>query len=186
MKVQDAYKFIVSRLLTDVGRFYGSHAGLSLGAGLIFRGVRVPLYNEERNVFMTVASTVYVMTHECDVAQENVRPLNDDVLVCPLMALEQFVPIYEQRYAESGLKSFLDNVAKRNVYRLMYFPCLRGTFDYGAMLYLNAISSTKVTAFNLPNVSVTGAVSEWGLREVDFLLENHFLRPKDERLAFGA
>jgi hypothetical protein len=186
MNVQDAYTFIASRIVTDVGRFYGSYEGLSLGAGLIFRGVRVPVYNEERHVFMTATSTVYVMTHECDVAQENIRPFNDDVLVCPLLALENFVPLYEQRYTEAGLQSFLDNVAKRNVSRIMYFPCLHGTFDYGAMLYLNAISSTKLTAFNLPNVSVTGALSEFGLREVDFLLENHFLRPKDEPLAFHA
>jgi hypothetical protein len=184
MNAQDAYAFVASRLVTDVGRFYGSYEGLSIGAGIIVRNVRIPAYNDERHVFMTISSTVYVMTHECDVAQENIRPFNDDVLVCPLIALERFVPLFEERYGEEGLQSFLDNVAKRNVSRIMYFPVLHSVFEYGAMLYLNAISSTKLSAFELPNVSITGALSEFGLQEVDFLVENHLLRPKDEPLSF--
>lgn len=184
MNAAEAYEFISSRISTDVGRFYGDHAGLSIGVGIITKGIRIPFYNEERDVFRTISSTVFVLTHECDVSQENIRPFNDDILVCPLILFENFVNLYNEKFGEASLQSFLDNVAKRNVSRLMYFPPLGGVFEYGAIMFMNAISSTKIRAFQIPSARVAGALSEFGLREVDHVLENHLLRPKDQKLSF--
>jgi hypothetical protein len=90
MDVKDAYEFMMAHLLTDVGRFYGSGQSLSLGAGLLFRGVRYPIYVEATYLFMTVRGMVYVLTHECDVDPNNIRPFNDDVLICPVIPLGDF------------------------------------------------------------------------------------------------
>jgi hypothetical protein len=109
--VSDAYKWIVGHLQIDVGRFYGQHEGLSVGAGLLFEGVRYPACNIDTNLFQTRRGLVYVLTHECDVSQDNVRPYNEELLICPIIKFEEFVKLFVERYEEKRLKEFLRNLA---------------------------------------------------------------------------
>lgn len=183
--IERAYEYIIEHLQTDVGRFYGTVSHLNIGVGLIFGGIRYPWYNDERHIFQTRRGVVYVMTHECDVTDGNRRPFNDDVLICPIMKFEEFVKVYHCQYGEEKMISFLRNIAQRKVFRLMYFPPLPGELGYGGIMFLNMIANTKISSFSLEGAQRVGALSMFGLFEVDRMLERHLLRPKDQRLSFS-
>ena len=64
----------------------------------------------------------------------------------------------------------------------MYFPRIEGQYQYGALLFLNQICSTKVQVFQLVGAERVAALSPVGAYEVERVVREHFLRPKDERL----
>jgi hypothetical protein len=183
MNADECYSLINAHLGFDAIRFYGEASHLSLGRGLIYGGILYPLFHQTDMSFLTVEGSVYVITHECDVSQENVRPYNDDVLICPLSPFELFAARYEEAYGEQRLKSFLANIARGKVSRLMYFPRMDGYFGYGAIVFLNQMCGTKVQAFNREGVEKIAALSPVGAFLVERMLHNHFLRPKDEMLS---
>ena len=184
MDVEEAYAVVCEHMRTNPGRFYGVAGDLDVGAGLIYDGVLFPMYAADRRLFGTKRGPVYVLTHECDVAQENRRPFNDDVVICPLVPLEEFVHRYSSSYDEASLAEFLVQIVKRHVFRLVYFPPLADRFPYGALMFMNQVCSTKLEVFEFDGVERLGALSAYGLREIDFFLENQFLRPKDQLLSF--
>jgi hypothetical protein len=94
------------------------------------------------------------------------------------------MPLYEARFNPASLKSFLFNLAQPKISRLMYFPPIASHLEHGGVLYFNQISSTKLKAFGLANVQKVGAVSAFGMFEVDKMLESHLLRAKEEDLSF--
>ena len=49
--------------------------------------VLYPIFDEERRVFVTAEGIAYILTHECDIANENDRLFNTDVLICPIIPL---------------------------------------------------------------------------------------------------
>jgi len=162
------------------GAFYGQHEGLNLGAGLIYSGVRQPAFDFEKQRYVTIEATSYVITHECDVATENARPLSDSLIVCPLIPFEAFI---EEHGEVDNLKSLLVEMAKRHVYRAIYLPPLANVSQFGAVLYLNLLTTTHVSAFGPESkAQAIGAVSGHGLREIDVALQNLLLREKSDRL----
>lgn len=182
MTEQEAHEILSQNSSTDAGRFYGDTADLSLGVGLIFESIRCPVYDPQDRLFSTVEALVYVLTHECDVDQNNVRSFNDYAAICPLIPISTFLPEYQTVYDANQLKGFLAAVAKRDVSRLIYFPPGPGILSHGALMYLNNIASTHIFEFNGRNP--LAALSAYGLQVVDQMLENHLLRPKAERLSF--
>lgn len=182
LDIKESYEWIEQHLQIDVGRFYGTAQGLSIGTGLLFDRIRYPVYNEEKNVFQTRKGLVYVLTHECDIDQNNIRPFNEDLLVCPIIKLEYFTKLFVEKYGGARLKEFLRNLALRNVSRLMYFPPLHEHLNYGGVIYFNFLGSTKVQAFALEEARKIGALSVFGLSEVDRMLQNHFFREKQQGL----
>jgi len=185
MEIADASIIISEYASMDAGRFYGAPAELSLGAGLIYSGIRYPVFQPEREMFGTRSGAVYVLTHECDVDAENRRPFNDDVVVCPLIPLETFVDVFSEAYPASDLREFLINIAQRRINRILYFPPLPNIFGYGAVLFLNQLAATKISAFERDGSIKVGALSAFGLESVDQVLRNHLFRPKSERLSLG-
>lgn len=149
----------------EPGRFYSDGTSLALGKGCICAGCVMAIFDPERGLYRTGSGVAYVLTHECDVEQANDRPYNDDLLLCPLLPLEGVVDEMSAEHDDAGLTAFLGNLGARNVSRLTYLPPIAGAFPYGAVMFLNA-----VTAF--------------GLREIEYALENHLLRPKADRVAF--
>jgi hypothetical protein len=180
MTVDDAYAVVSDNLPYQPGAFYGSKFGTTLGAGLLYSNLRQPAFEKTTLRYRTVRATAsYVITHECDVAQSNSRPLNDSVLVCPLIPFEHFFAEFEHL---PNLPAFLGELATRDVYRAIYVPAV-GDLSYGAILYLNRIASTDVTAFEESGVECIGAVSTVGLREIDAALSNLLLREKADSLS---
>jgi hypothetical protein len=178
MTVDEAYSVVSTNLSYLPGAFYGSGHDLSLGAGMFFSNVRQPAFDSKTLLYKTVRGSVYVITHECDVAQSNPRPLNDSVLICPLIRFEDFVAEFQ---ALPNLPAFLGELATRDVFRAVYIPSFYG-IPYGAILYLNRMTSTHVSAFDESGVACIGAVSARGLREIDAALQNLLMREKADRL----
>lgn len=183
MSLASAYDIVSNNLKMDVGRFYGAYDHLSLGAGLIYDGIRFPVYSAEDDAFVTLQGVVHVISHECDTADENQRAFNDDVLITPIITFEEFYSHLVRSYEAGYQVSFLNNLASRNVSRLMYFPPLPTALPYGGVIFLNQITHTKISQFERESAKRIGALSQFGLREFDFFLTRHLLRPKDELLS---
>jgi len=179
MTVDDAYEVVSSNLSYEAGAFYGTTFGITLGAGLFYSNVRQPAFDKQSLLYKTVRGPAYVVTHECDVAQSNSRPLNDSVLICPLIPFEDFFAEFESL---PNLPAFLGELATRDVYRAIFVPTVDG-YPYGAILYLNRITSTDVGAFGENGVQCIAAVSTVGLREIDAALSNLLLREKADELS---
>src|SRR4051794_15467952 len=73
------------------GAFYGSPTGLSVGIGLIYRNVTFPLFNLQDRAFDTAAGVACVLTHECDIDPTNNRHFNDQVLICPIITMDNLL-----------------------------------------------------------------------------------------------
>lgn len=186
MTNEDAYKRVCSPLPPDlVGRFYSPGTNVALGKGKLYDGVRCAVFDPETSLFLTVESLAYVLTHECDVDAANDRVFNDQVLVCPILKLEDLVAEYQADLAGELLPSFLSNLGARNVSRLIYLPPVPDLMPFGGVLYLNQISHAHVSAFDEGRARSICAVSSFGLEHIEYGLENHLLRPKADRLAFA-
>jgi hypothetical protein len=156
---------------------------LAIGKGGILRDAVFSAYDPDGNAYRTVSGVVLVLTHECDVEVENDRLYNESVLVCPLIPLEAVVEAVGSVYERTQLVSFLTNLGGRYISRLAYFPPVPGVFDHGSVLYLNEVSHAPVERLKGESHPVC-SLSAFGLREMEYTLENHLLRPKDERLQF--
>jgi hypothetical protein len=184
MSPAEAHQVLTRNTPIDLGRFYGATGELSLGAGLIYAGVRCPAYNEEDQLFDTLENIAYVLTHECDVDPANERLFNDYVAVCPVYPVEHFVAEYLEQVPDGEkLRNFLAQVARRLVSRVVYLPPIGESLQYGGLIYLNQIASTHVSQFL--SRRPLACVSAHGLEQLDYALTNHLLRPKSERLEFG-
>jgi hypothetical protein len=182
LSAEEAHRFFSRRLELDVGRFFGSAQGLHLGAGLIYTNVRFPQYEPEAGLFDTVAGTVYVLTNECDVDQANDRAFNTHTLLCPIVPFDVFVATFQESEGEVGLLDFLGHLAERDIYRVLYIPHVGEALPFGGLMYLNQISSTHVSAFELDGAAPVSAVTPYGLTFIDTALENILFRPKAEPL----
>lgn len=184
----EAHRRVVASFVTPdlVGRFYSSGTSIGLGKGKIYESVQCPLYDPERGLFVTGEALIYVLTHECDIDAANERVFNEELLICPIIKLEDFVATYSEFLPDDKLGAFLGNLGSRNVARLVFLPPLPPIMEFGGLMYLNQITHTHVTAFKGRESQVAPAVTSFGLEHIEYALENHFLRPKAERLAFAA
>lgn len=184
MDIDAIHKGTLTYANYNVGNFYSSGINSPLGAGLIYSGVRAPLYIPDEGVYYTIKSIVYILTHECDVDQENKRPFNDFVVVCPIVAFSKFLETYEKNGYENTL-GFAQQVARRQVSRIFYLPQYNNSFPYGGFMYLNNITHAHISAFEDSNARLICSVSAPGLQTIDNFIENHFFRQKSHPLSFG-
>lgn len=184
MDLRRAYD-LASGLRQDLGRFYGPFEGLDLGAGLILKDVAYPLYDVEESDFAVVTGLAYVVSHECDMDQANIRPFNDYGVICPIIPLQAVLERLLQAMAEEQIVSFLGAVGRRAVERVLFVPAIHDVLPEGGIMYLGALTSTHVTELQRDGVSTCGAVSVYGLRAIDYALEQAFRKPKAQRLAFA-
>ncbi len=165
----------------DQKKCYGAVDGVPLGVGLFYKGIRFPVFNLEDNLYDTTQGYVYILTHECDLDQDNKRPFNEDVLVCPILPFEDFLSDVVNILSDEAQKSFVDAVAKRSVNKLIYIPPLGDELKSGGVLNLNRIGSSHISCFDEnqnENAKVIGCLTDYGLMQMDNALENHLLRPK--------
>jgi hypothetical protein len=146
-----------------------------------------PLFDDTSGEFDTVQGIAYVLTHECDVDQTNVRHFNDLIVICPLVPLSTFVELYEQTFGEEQLKSLLVSAAKNDVFRVFFLPPAPGLLGVtalaaGALMYLNQLCSTHVSVFGQGKATPLCALSMRGMERLDWKLQNLLFRPKVESL----
>ena len=181
MEPAQASKLLNEKALDRPESFYGLAAGLALGAGLIVDGVEFAAYDPSEDRFRVLKGLVYVLSHECDLDQDNERLLNQSGLICPIIRIETI--IREAAAAELPdhfMGAFLGNLANRAVSRAVYMPPIADHLPHGGILYLNEMTSTPVGRLKagIPIAAVTAA----GLLAIDASIENHFRRPKSDRL----
>lgn len=181
MRVKEALTYLQANLVLEEGRFFGPVGTASLGVGLIAQGVLTPIYDCDATRYRTFEAAVYLLSHECDLAQENVRPFNDHALVCPIISFEEAIAGLDTIMSEHQLRGFLAQLGQHNVSRVIFLPCYE-VFEFGGLLYLNKITSTHISVFKLASASLSCAVTAYGLQYIDRAIENHFLRPKDDLL----
>ena len=163
-------------------RFYGPIGAAEIGAGMILRAVEYPVYLIEEGAFGRLAGPVLVLTHECDLDQANERLLNDMALVCPIVPLAAFVARLNEALDYDNARRFLANVSARYINRVMYLPAIPNFLPLGGYLYLNLLSNTHLS--KLLQFERICMLSVDGLRELDFALGRHLLRPNADRIPF--
>lgn len=183
MEVQRAQELLRSLSLDDEGSFYGSPRGLNLGAGLIYRDVVFPLYDQEVGRFRAQSGLVCVLSHECDVDPANDRFLNGMVLVCLILPLSTVVETAAAtELPDDELGAFLGHVARRRTPRCVYFPLHPDFLPDGGLLNLNLLAATDRS--DLTEGKCVAALSAQAYRTVTAALEQHLTRPKAEILPF--
>lgn len=185
MTLQEAAQFIEGLVPAVYHRFYGQPQNLGLGAGIICDRVMYSIYHPDSHTFISVRGLVYVLTHECDIDPANVRPFNDDVLICPIIKLESFLKHFSDAYPTEDLKAYIGNLVTHRVSQLIYLPGGGAFLPNGGIMYLNQITNTKVALVQTAPSQMVGAVSAPGLELIDLALENHLRRVKADRLWFG-
>ena len=184
MNVEEAIRYVLGGSTIDIGRFYSSGENIALGRGKLYDSIVYPIFDSETGVFVTVEGLGYVLTHECDVDENNNRLFNTDVLICPIIPLKDIVEELKQELTREQLVSFLSALGERKISRLVYLPTLGNQMEYGGVLYLNQITNAPVSCFEEKKTRSFGVVTGYGLTIVDHSIENHLLRPKADRLAF--
>lgn len=165
----------------NYGKYYGKEiATFPLGVGQIYTGIRYPIINAEELVYDTVEGMVYVLTHECDVDQDNNRPFNDVALICPIIPLDVYLTHLQEQVTDDLLiNDSLCQLGKDNIHRLLYFPPIYPELEYGGVINLNQITHTHISSFESANCKYITSLSADGLRVTDYKIKNHLLRPKD-------
>lgn len=183
MQVADAYRIVEDVALDDPGIFYGSATDLALGAGLIVAPVDFPSYSPAEDRFVVWGGPVLVLSHECDLNQDNKRLLNDLALVCPVRRLDSVVELAEEQgYSDNALTTFLGNLGRRRVSRAVYLPPLPEVLPFGGFLYLNQFSHTSVKRLADESVAPVAALTAYAMQSVDYALAGHLFRDKSDRL----
>lgn len=183
MDVAQAHSIVAAAARDDAGTFYGPSAGLALGAGLILSNVEFPAYQPNEDRFVAWAGLVLVLSHECDLDQDNQRLLNNLALICPVRRLEALVEMAaEAGYSDNALTTFLGNLASRRVSRAMYLPPLPEALPYGGFIYLNQFTHTSVKRLSANDAETVTALSAYAMQSVDYVLLEHLFRDKADQL----
>lgn len=183
MDIDSARAFVISKATHDFGNFYGGvNSEMSVGVGLIFDKVRYPVFNISDVVYDTREGIVYILTHECDIDQDNDRVFNDYAIICPIIPFENFHSEMSQLMEDDKLGAFYSDLGRDNVSRLSYIPPIANFLPHGGVLYYNQITHTHVSSF-ADSTNNIESLTYSGLRVIDYKVTNHLLRPKAENLS---
>lgn len=184
MDIDEAYQVLIEGH-GAFPRFYGPAADLNLGVGLVLDNAAYPIYDDDEGDFVVVEGIVYLLSHECDISQENDRPFNDAALVCPIIPLQNVLDQYLSGLPEDKVVSFVHQLSGSRVDRAAYVPTIPDRLPHGGVLYFSTLTSTSVAELSKPEIEVRCAVSEPGQIYIDQRLHQAILKPKDQRLPFG-
>lgn len=164
-------------------KFFGAAGELDVGVGLILNNVAYPMYNDEARDWDVAEGLVYVVSHECDIAQENDRPFNDAALICPIIPLEDVVAEYLSDLSIEQIRSFIYQLAGSRVDRAIFIPAIPERLPRGGVIYFSIMTSTSVRELLRPAVVTECAVTVPGLKYIDDRMNQALLkRPKDQLL----
>lgn len=165
---------------TDPSRFYGTGTGLPLGVGMLVRDCVIAQPHSTETRYETGLGLALILTHECDIDENNERYFNDLILVCPVIPLDIFCEACDEEEGSGSWGGILPHIAGDNVFRAMYLPPVRDCeeMEGGGIIYLNHMSSCRVQWMSNDAGKVICSLSALGLRAFDAKLQNHLLRPK--------
>ncbi len=180
--IDDFNAKLIDSAIDKSSGFYGSSEGVSIGSGLILNDVEFATFDPAVDRFVVISGKIIVLSHECDLDGDNDRLLNDRALICPVLSISDLLERAKLKsFNQEKIDTFLVNLVKRRVSRAIFFPPL-SDLPSGGILYLNEITSTPVSRLSAANPIC--AVSAYGMRVIDYSLENHLRRPKAERLPY--
>lgn len=164
------------------GQFYGASDSLSFGTGLIVDRLAYPVFVPTAGAYGTRAGPALILSHECDIDPDNIRPFNSNVLVAPITKLSSYIDSVKGVYTPEETKSFLLNVAAGKTTRLCFLPRFGdegGPLYSGGIVDLNFLASCGVSA--LVASEKVCSLSGFAITTIDVALQNHLLRPKAEK-----
>ncbi|MDR6135724.1 hypothetical protein QE361_002719 [Sphingomonas sp. SORGH_AS802] len=167
---------------TKAGQFYGPVGSLSFGAGVIVENLAYPVYVPNAGAYGTRLGTALVLSHECDIDPDNIRPFNSNVLVAPIIKLGDYISQAAATYSHIETKSFLLNVASGKTTRLFFLPRFGSSTSslyQGGLIDLNFLASCGVGA--LVKSTKVCALSGFALTTLDIAIQNHLIRQKSEK-----
>lgn len=176
---------IISARITEPGRYFGPAGKLSTGVGLFLRNAPYATYSRDEEDYVVVDGLVYVLTHECDISEENDRPFNDFAVVCPITPLELVAEEYVARFNADKAQQFFDALAQEAIERVVYVPPIADVLPLGGVMYFGLLSSIHVSELLRDTVERCGALTVFGLSVIDRAVQRAFLRPKSEELALA-
>lgn len=168
-----------------VGAWYGAPRDLAPGVGVIFSGIQYPLFNRDQSRYQVVSGMGLILTHECDIDQNNRRAFNSGFLIAPLILMNAFADQFARQQDEA--RALARDIASNKVHRLMYLPPPNELLKVpelplGAFIYFNSITHADVAHLTVDGARAVCALSELGLEMLDARLKNHLFRPKAEQL----
>lgn len=185
MNLGEAYT-ILSAGHPSFSKFFGSADQLDLGVGLILNNATYPVYDDDAADWQIVEGLVYVVSHECDIAQENERPFNDAALICPIIPLSNVIDQYLAGLTVDQTRSFVHQLANSNVDRAAFIPAIADHLPHGGVLYFSTITSTSVLELMREEVILQCAITVPALKYIDDRMHHAILkRPKDQALPFA-
>lgn len=187
MSYQAAADLCLSIMSPDSRRFYGPAHDLPLGAGMLLSDCPLAIPDEVDPKYRTALGYALVLTHECDIDQDNARMFNQDVLLQPVLPLEIWCASMDEDYGVGSWGGLLPRIAANEVFRVMYLPPIPDHFGfdglkYGGFTNLNTITSAPLSWFDHFKTKPVCSLSAIGLRAFDFKMTNHLLRAKSVRL----
>lgn len=190
MQYPNALEVCLRHFESDPARFYGPAATLPLGAGVLLRDCVIALPHPAETRFETGVGLALVLTHECDIDQQNERVFNDLLLVCPVIQLDHFCAECEEEAGSGAWGGILPAIARDDVYRAMYLPPLPTQWscpemEGGGIIYLNHISTCRVQWLSKLEEHAICSLSARGLYRFDVKLQNHLFREKAAQLWFS-
>jgi hypothetical protein len=170
------------------GAFYGRADTLAPGAGVIYTGITYAHFNAQEGRFEARRGMVLILTHECDIDPANDRDFNENFVFAPLIPLAALATEYERLSRKDAAKSLVVETARDKVNRLLFLPPVSTEhidapqLSLGALIFWNWLGNTHVTQLKSEGVKALCALSEHGMTIADRRFQEHFLRPKSERL----
>lgn len=164
-------------------QFYGPAHDMALGAGIIVRSAAIPIFLPDREAYGTGRGAALILTHECDIEPENIRPFNDKALIAPITSLDRFVDEFAKVHSTQEVMAFATNVARGNVPRICFLPRFgneQSPLQFGGLIDLNFVTSCAVQS--LLKSSILCSLSGYAIGVIDRALQNHLLRPKTDRV----
>ena len=164
------------------GQFYGPANGMALGSGIIVTNVAVPVFLPDKDAYGTGRGAALILSHECDIDPNNIRPFNDKALVAPLIRFDRYIDGASQQVSRNDIIAFATNVARGNTTRLCFLPRYGDTdspLHFGAFIDLNYLTSCGLQS--LAKASVLCSLTGYAIGVIDRAIQNHLFRPKADR-----
>ncbi|MEA3264603.1 MAG: hypothetical protein U9R07_14080 [Pseudomonadota bacterium] len=160
-------------------QFYGPANAMGLGSGLIVTNVAQPVYLPDPDAYGTGRGAALILTHECDIDPENIRPFSDKALIAPIIKLEKYIENFGADHGRDDTISLASHVAKGNTSRLFFLPRFgdeASPLRFGALIDFNYITSCGLQS--LVKSPVLCSLSGYAISVIDRALQNHLFRPK--------
>lgn len=163
-------------------QFYGAAHGMALGTGIIVTNVAIPVFLPDVDAYGTGRGAALILTHECDIDPENIRPFNDKALIAPIIRFDKYLETAAHDYSSQEINAFATNVARGNTTRLCFIPRFgddKSPLHFGAFIDFNYVTSSGLQS--LVKSPILCSLTGYAIGVIDRALQNHLFRAKVDR-----